>query len=97
MQQSEEFKEVLRFWFPDLSSADHARIAQQFEWWFRGGADTAICERFADLLERAIRGDLDQWARQACSRLALFPFSISEHGARIRAGSQGVEARARRN
>ena len=24
--QSEEFEEVLRFWFPDLSSADHPRI-----------------------------------------------------------------------
>ena len=69
--QSEEFEEVLRFWFPDLSSADHARIVRQFEWWFRGGADGAICERFANLLERAIRGDLDPWARQARSRLAL--------------------------
>jgi uncharacterized protein (DUF924 family) len=69
--QSEEFEEVLRFWFPDLSSADHARIVRQFEWWFRGGANGAICERFANLLERAIRGDLDPWARQARSRLAL--------------------------
>ena len=69
--QSEEFEEVLRFWFPDLSSADHARIVRQFEWWFRCGADGAICERFANLLERAIRGDLDPWARQARSRLAL--------------------------
>jgi len=69
--QSEEFEEVLRFWFPDLSSADHARIVRQFEWWFRGGAEGAICERFANLLERAIRGDLDPWARQARSRLAL--------------------------
>jgi len=69
--QSEEFEEVLRFWFPDLSSADHARIVWQFEWWFRGGADGPICERFANLLERAIRGDLDPWAQQARSRLAL--------------------------
>ena len=69
--QSEEFEEVLGFWFPDLSSADHARIVRQFEWWFRGGADGAICERFANLLERAIRGDLDPWARQGRSRLAL--------------------------
>ena len=47
--QSEGFEEVLRFWFPDLS-ADHARMIRQFEWWFRGGADAAICERFAKLL-----------------------------------------------
>ena len=48
--QSEGFEEVLRFWFPDLSTADHARMVRQFEWWFRGGADAAICERFANLL-----------------------------------------------
>lgn len=69
--QSKEFEEVLRFWFPDLSTADHARMVQQFEWWFRGGADSAICERFANLLKRAIHDDLDHWARQARSRLAL--------------------------
>jgi uncharacterized protein (DUF924 family) len=69
--QSEEFEQVLRFWFPDLSSADHSRIAQQFEWWFHGGAGGAICERFANLLERAIHNDLDDWARRARSRLAL--------------------------
>ena len=68
--QSEGFEEVLRFWFPDLS-ADHARMIRQFEWWFRGGADAAICERFLKLLERAIHNDLDHWARQARSRLAL--------------------------
>jgi len=42
--QSDEFEEVLRFWFPDLSTADHAQMVQQFQWWFRGGADAAICE-----------------------------------------------------
>ena len=67
--QTEEFEDVLRF--PDLSNADHARMVRQFEWWFRGGADAAISERFANLLERAIRGDLDHWARQARSRLAF--------------------------
>ena len=69
--QSQEFEEVLRFWFPDLSSTDHARMVRQFEWWFRGGADTAICERFLKLLDRAIHNDLDHWSRQARSRLAL--------------------------
>jgi uncharacterized protein (DUF924 family) len=69
--QTEEFEDVLRFWFPDLSNANHAQLVRQFEWWFRGGADAAITERFASLLERAIRGDLDHWARQARSRLAL--------------------------
>jgi uncharacterized protein (DUF924 family) len=26
--------DVLQFWFPDLSTADHATLASQFEWWF---------------------------------------------------------------
>jgi len=34
--------DVLQFWFPDLSTADHAALASQFEWWFRGGADATI-------------------------------------------------------
>ena len=96
--QSDEFEEVLRFWFPDLSTADHAQMVQQFQWWFRAGADAAICERFANLLVRAIHHDLDHWgAANAFSAGAhycsasVFPFSISKHGARIRTGSQGVE------
>lgn len=63
--------EVLGFWFPDLSGADHARMVRQFEWWFRGGADAAVAERFAALLERAARGELDQWSHAPRSRLAL--------------------------
>jgi uncharacterized protein (DUF924 family) len=69
--QAEQYEDVLRFWFPDLATADHARMVQQFEWWFRGGTDATIAARFADLLERAIRGELDVWLRQARSRLAL--------------------------
>jgi uncharacterized protein (DUF924 family) len=94
--QTEEFEEVLRFWFSDLSSADHARIAQQFEWWFRGGTDAAICERFVNLLERAIRGDLDRWARQPRSRLALIivldQFSRSVFRDTARAFAQDAKA-----
>src|SRR5215831_4203786 len=67
----EESEDVLRFWFPELSSADHARMVQQFEWWFRGGSDSAISERFSMLLELATRGELDHWAQLPRSRLAL--------------------------
>ena len=56
-------KTFSRFWFPELSGADHARMVRQFEWWFRGGADSAIVERFAQLLERATRGELDHWSK----------------------------------
>ena len=67
----EESKRVLAFWFPDLSGADHARLVRQFEWWFRGGADAAIAERFAPFFARAVRGELDHWSAQPRSRLAL--------------------------
>jgi uncharacterized protein (DUF924 family) len=84
----DEPERVLAFWFPDLSDADHARMVRQFEWWFRGGADAAIAERFTPLLERAARGDLDHWSVQPRSRLALiivldqFPRSLYRDTAR---------------
>lgn len=43
----------------------------QFEWWFRGGADASIAERFAPMLESAARGELDHWSAAPRSRLAL--------------------------
>ena len=84
----DEPERVLAFWFPDLSGADHARMVRQFEWWFRGGADAAIAKRFAPLLERAARGELDHWSAQPRSRLALiivldqFPRSLYRDTAR---------------
>src|SRR5262245_21468269 len=68
---SEDSEDVLRFWFPELSKVDHAKMVRQFEWWFRGGADSAIAERFAMLLERATRGELDHWSNGPRPRLAL--------------------------
>jgi uncharacterized protein (DUF924 family) len=65
------FQDVLGFWFPDLSAADHERMVAQFEWWFRGGADVGIRERFPNLLERAARGELGDWSHGPRSRLAL--------------------------
>ena len=67
----EESERVLTFWFPDLSGADHSRMVRQFQWWFRGGADAAIAERFAPFFARAARGELDHWSAQPRSRLAL--------------------------
>jgi uncharacterized protein (DUF924 family) len=68
---AEEAEDVLKFWFPDLAGADHSRLVRQFEWWFRGGADAAIAERFPLLLERATRGELDHWSNWPRSRLGL--------------------------
>jgi uncharacterized protein (DUF924 family) len=68
---AEQVEDVLGFWFPGWSTADRAAVAQQAEWWFRGGADAAIVAEFPPLLDRAVRGELDQWASTPRSRLAL--------------------------
>ena len=95
---SEDPEDVLRFWFPDLSDADHARMVRQFEWWFRGGADSAVTERFALLLERATRGELDHWSRSPRTRLALIivldQFSRSLYRDTARAFAQDPKALA---
>jgi len=63
--------DILDFWFPDPPASDHETMARRLEWWFRGGTDPHILERFADLPGLAARGTLDQWADHARSRLAL--------------------------
>ncbi len=69
--QTITFEDILAFWFPRLPHGDLAARVRQWEWWFRGGGDAAIVENFSPLLERAIQGELDDWARQPRSRLAL--------------------------
>lgn len=64
-------QDVWQFWFPRLPRGEHAAMVRQWEWWFRGGADAQIVERFAPLLERAARGELDTWSGEPRSRLAL--------------------------
>jgi uncharacterized protein (DUF924 family)/uncharacterized protein (DUF952 family) len=94
-----ESDEVLRFWFPrDLATADHARMVRQLEWWFRGGTDATIAERFGRLHERAARGELDRWSAAPRSRLALIvvldQFSRSLHRGTARAFAQDPKALA---
>ena len=93
---TDEFEEVLGFWFPQHLSGEHAAIVRQFEWWFRGGADAAIAERFALLPERATRGELDHWAHGPRSRLALIlvldQFSRSLYRGTARAFAQDRQA-----
>jgi uncharacterized protein (DUF924 family) len=83
------FEEVLQFWFPpNLDSGDSATLARRFEWWFRGGANAAIAERYAEVLNRAERGELDAWSADPRSRLALilvldqFPRSLYPNSAK---------------
>jgi len=65
------FEEVLRFWFPGDELADGESATARLEWWFRGGTDEEILARFVPVLDRAARGELDDWAAAAYSRLAL--------------------------
>src|SRR5262249_9263231 len=61
MSKNEEFEEVLRFWFSSLPTGDHPAMARQMEWWFRGGADVEIIERFSPLFVRAILTAMKSW------------------------------------
>jgi len=96
MTRTNEVEEVLGFWFPELSNADHARMVLQFEWWFLGGTDSDIRHRFPLLLDRATRGALDDWSQTPRSRLALIivldQFSRSLHRDTARAFAQDEKA-----
>ena len=63
--------DVLSFWFPPVAPGDPAAMARQLEWWFRGGADAEINRRFRPLHDCAARRQLDDWADDPRSRLAL--------------------------
>ncbi|MDQ3566233.1 MAG: DUF924 domain-containing protein [Pseudomonadota bacterium] len=95
---TEEFEDVLRFWVPQQLSGDHAAIVRQFEWWFRGGADSAVAERFPLVLEQATRGELDHWSHRPRPRLALIivldQFSRSLYRETARAFAQDQKALA---
>jgi uncharacterized protein (DUF924 family) len=91
-----ESEVVLRFWFPLRSDSDQATIVRQWERWFRGGMDAEIIERFPSLLERARKGELDDWAREPRSRLALIlvldQFSRTLHRGTAQAFAQDEKA-----
>ncbi len=64
--------EIVRFWFgpgDDPYEVDEAVSAR----WFAGGPsfDDEIRDRYADHLERAIRGEYDGWKKTARGRMAL--------------------------
>src|SRR5215510_4230019 len=96
MSKNEEFEEVLRFWFLSLPTGDQAAMARQMEWWFRGGADAEIIERFSPLLARAAQGELDSWSQSPRSRLALIivldQFSRTIHRGTAQAFAQNPKA-----
>jgi uncharacterized protein (DUF924 family) len=95
---TEEFNDVLRFWFSGYPSRDQMAMVRQVEWWFRGGADLDITQRFPALLERATRGELDSWSHDPRSRLALIivldQFSRTIYRGTARSFAQDPKARA---
>jgi uncharacterized protein (DUF924 family) len=92
---TEQFEDVLRFWFPS-QLGDQATIVRQWEWWFRGGGNANVIEQFSPLLERATRGEFDTWSREPRSRLALIivldQFSRSIHQGNAQAFAQDPKA-----
>jgi uncharacterized protein (DUF924 family) len=91
-----EPEDILNFWFPPGLAVDEATHLRQFEWWFRGGADGVIVEKFTPTLEAASRGELDAWAAVPESRLALIvvldQFSRTVHRNTARAFAQDEKA-----
>ena len=60
---------VLDFWFGPAGSPEHGSARR---WWFvkSEATDRAIAERFGALIERALRGELADWAARPKSALA---------------------------
>jgi uncharacterized protein (DUF924 family) len=89
-------EDVLTFWFPPGLARDEATHRAQLAWWFRGGADSAIVERFQPVLAAAKRGELDAWSESARGRLALIlvldQFSRSIYKGRAGAWAQDQKA-----
>ena len=85
--------EILAFWL-GAPARDEAAARAKVQRWFAGGdaLDREIRERFADDVERGLRGDLDAWERTPRELLALvllidqFPRSIFRDTPRAWAG-----------
>ncbi|GJD22181.1 hypothetical protein RIVM261_071370 [Rivularia sp. IAM M-261] len=60
--KTEQYEDVIKFWFPNQVSDDTGAMVCQWEWWFRGGGDTYITEHFSLLLEQATRGELGAYS-----------------------------------
>lgn len=92
-QTSEDIKSVLSFWFGG-AGPDGAIDSSRRSMWFKSGAkhDAEIRDRFGGLHERAVRGDLEDWAETVRGRLALIvvldQFSRHIHRGTARAFAQ---------
>jgi uncharacterized protein (DUF924 family) len=67
-----EREQVLEFWF-GAPLQDPEAVVTNMKRWFMGGEemDRAIRDSFGPLVERALTGELDDWARDIRGRVAL--------------------------
>ena len=65
--------DVSTFWFGDAAATNATELSAKMKRWYIGGEaeDAAIRGRFADTVERALAGELDDWAKTPHGRLAL--------------------------
>lgn len=101
-------EEILSYWFPPGHDADGETLHRRSMWWFRGGPEVGeeITRRFAPVLERAHRGELDFWADTPRGRLALIivldqfsrsvyrdtPMAYAGDSKALRLALEGIEA-----
>jgi uncharacterized protein (DUF924 family) len=70
VNDSEALREVLDFWFQPLSDPGHGK--KRDIWWeSTPELDVEIRNRFAGMLDRAVAGGLDHWAKSPDGALAL--------------------------
>lgn len=65
-------EKVIEWWFGPVRS-DVAQIGARMPFWFGASEETdaQIREQFGDLIDRASRGELDEWPNRPDGRLAL--------------------------
>jgi uncharacterized protein (DUF924 family) len=96
-------EDVLAFWYGEPATNEDALLAK-IQRWFAGGPalDAEIEERFGADVERALAGELDDWAESPRGLLALvlvldqFPRSIHRDSPRAFEGDARALALARR-
>jgi uncharacterized protein (DUF924 family) len=69
----DDIDRVYFFWFGDAPAQDAVTADAKMRRWYMGGPsmDLEVREKFGPLAERAVRGELDGWARTPRGRIAL--------------------------
>lgn len=66
----EQAEQVLEFWFGQAEDCDQY-LQQQNKKWFSSALDDQIQQRFGELTQHAVAGQLNHWSEQPRTRLAL--------------------------